>query len=70
MHLPYDLLSDKKLQFARGLKLPTFEFDGEELIKRLCIATENGKIVKYWYPVFPPDSNVEEVLKWLKEGRS
>lgn len=66
VHLPYDLLSDEELKFAEGLNLPTFDYQGTKLIKRLSVAIEGGKIVKYWYPVFPPDANVHEVLKWLK----
>lgn len=66
VHLPYDLLSDEKLEFLKGLNLPSFEYKNMKLIKRLSIAIEDGKIVKYWYPVFPPDSNVNEVLEWLK----
>lgn len=66
IHLPYDLLSDEKLEFLQGLKLPYFEYKGKKLIKRLSVAIEDGKIVKHWYPIFPPDSNVHEVLDWLK----
>lgn len=67
LQLPYDLLSDEKLEFMQGLNLPSFEYKDKKLIKRLSIAVEDGKIVKYWYPVFPPDSNVHGVLTWLKE---
>lgn len=66
VHLPYDLLSDEELKFAEGLKLPLFEYQGSKLIKRLSVAIEDGKIIKWWYPVFPPDSNVYEILEWLK----
>lgn len=69
VRLPYDLLSDEKLAFMEGLNLPWFEYKGKKLIKRLCLATEDGKVVKWWYPIFPPDSNVHEVLEWLKKGR-
>lgn len=66
VHLPYDLLSDEKLEFLDGLKLPYFEYKGKKLIKRLSVAIEDGKVIKHWYPIFPPDSNVHEVLDWLK----
>lgn len=69
VHLPYDLLSDEHHEFMKALNLPSFEYQGKKLIKRLCIATEDGKIVKYWYPIFPPDSNVFQVLEWLKNER-
>ncbi|KAF2128211.1 thioredoxin-like protein [Dothidotthia symphoricarpi CBS 119687] len=65
LHLPYELLSDEKLEFAKALKLPTFEWKGKVLIKRLALAVKDGIVVKVWYPVFPPDSNAREVVKWL-----
>lgn len=65
-HLPYDLLSDEQLEFARALKLPLFKWKGVHLIKRLALAIDDGKIVKVWYPVFPPDKNASEVVEWLE----
>ena len=50
---------------TKALKLPTFEFKGDTLIKRLTLAVEDGKIVAVWYPVFPSDANPGEILKWL-----
>ncbi|KAK7451526.1 hypothetical protein CaCOL14_009485 [Colletotrichum acutatum] len=67
VHLPYDLLSDANLRFATAARLPTFEWKQRKLIKRVTLAIKSGKVVKHWYPVFPPDQNVIEVLKWLKE---
>lgn len=66
IHLPYNILSDEKLELIKVLKLPTFEFDGKTLIKRLTLAVEDGKILHVWYPVFPSDKNAGEVLQWLK----
>ena len=51
---------------VKALKLPTFEFNGLKLIKRLTLAVEDGKIVQVWYPVFPSDRNAGDVLAWLK----
>ena len=65
VHLPYELLSDADLKFTKTLKLPTFEWQGNELIKRLALAVEDGQIIKVWYPVFPPDANAKEVVAWL-----
>jgi peroxiredoxin len=65
LHLTYELLSDERLVFVKALRLPTFEWDGKTLIKRLAIAIEDAKIIHVWYPVFPPDSNAKEVVKWL-----
>jgi peroxiredoxin len=66
LHLPYHLLSDEKLQLAKGMNLPTFEFEGDTRIKRLSLAVQGGKIVKVWYPVFPSSANAQLVLDWLK----
>ncbi|KAK4542818.1 hypothetical protein LTR36_006194 [Oleoguttula mirabilis] len=66
VQLPYQLLSDEKLEMVTALTLPTFEYQGKALIKRLTLAVEDGKIVRVWYPVFPPDKSASEVLEWLK----
>jgi peroxiredoxin len=66
LHLPFELLSDAKLQFATALRLPTFEVDGRTLIKRLTLVLRDGAIRKVFYPVFPPDGHAAEVLVWLR----
>jgi len=68
LRLPFALLSDENLAFTRALRLPTFEFAGMTLIKRLTLIIADGKIIKVFYPVFPPQQNAEEVLAWLSEG--
>jgi peroxiredoxin len=65
LQLPYDLLSDANLEFATALRLPTFAWKGQTLVKRCALAIKNGTITKVWYPVFPPDANAKEVVKWL-----
>jgi peroxiredoxin len=67
LHLPYELLSDEGLDFARTLSLPTFETEGMVLLKRLTMVIDEGRIEKVFYPVFPPDKNAEEVIGWLRE---
>jgi peroxiredoxin len=69
LHLPFELLSDDNLAFAKALGLPTFETDGMTLLKRLTLIIEDGRIEKVFYPVFPPGKNAEEVLSWLREQR-
>jgi peroxiredoxin len=69
LHLPFELLSDEKLAFARALKLPTFDVAGLRLIKRLALIARDGVIVKVFYPVFPPDRNAGDVLAWLIAAR-
>ncbi|MEQ1635992.1 MAG: peroxiredoxin [Methylococcales bacterium] len=70
LHLPFALLSDASLQFAQGLGLPLFEADAMRLIKRVTLIIKDGIIQKYFYPVFPPDKNSEEVLVWLHRHNS
>jgi len=69
VHLQYDLLSDEKLELQSSLKLPIFNWEGKKLIRRLSMAIEGGKVIRWWYPVFPPDKGVEDVIAWLR-GRT
>jgi peroxiredoxin len=65
-HIPFPLLSDGELRLAELLRLPTFAVEGMTLYKRLTFVAEAGRIVKAFYPVFPPDRNATEVLAWLR----
>jgi peroxiredoxin len=74
-HIPFEILSDDRLGLARALSLPTFEYPvagggPTTLIKRMAWYVEGGRIVKVWYPVFPPDKNAETVLAWLDASRA
>jgi len=66
LHLPFELLSDAALQMKHKLHLPTFTISGMELYKRLTFIIRNGRIAKVFYPVFPSDRNVDDVLAWLR----
>jgi peroxiredoxin len=48
------------------MRLPTFQAGGLQLYKRLTFVAEAGRIVKLFYPVFPPDRNADDVLAWLE----
>ena len=65
LHLPFPVLSDEKLEFAKQLNLPVFEVENMKLIKRITLILNDNMIIKYFYPIFPPDKNVEEVIKFL-----
>ena len=65
LHLPFELLSDAGLELAQALRLPMFEVDGMKLIRRLTLIAADGIIGKVFYPVFPPDRNAGDVLRWL-----
>lgn len=64
-HIPFPLLGDDGLRLAAALGLPTFEAGGRTLYRRLTFIAATGRIVKVFYPVFPPDRDAAEVLAWL-----
>jgi peroxiredoxin len=70
LHLPFPLLSDASLAFARALRLPTFAVAGMTLIKRLTLIIADGRIEKVFYPVFPPDKNAGDIIRWLAQHGS
>jgi peroxiredoxin len=63
--IPYPVIGDERLELARRLGLPTFKVGGLTLYKRLALIAERRRVVKVFYPVFPPDRSAEEVLAWL-----
>jgi len=65
LQLPFEVFSDADFALTNALHLPTFEFDGVRLLKRLTLVLSDGKIEKAFYPVFPPDKHPEEVIAWL-----
>ena len=64
--MPFPVMSDPELKLRDTLGLPTFHIEGLELYKRLAFVAESGRIVKVFYPVFPPDRNVQDVLEYLR----
>jgi len=69
LHLPFPILSDADLRFARALSLPTFEVADMTLLKRMVLIIDGGLIAKAFYPVFPPDESAAEVIDWLRSSR-
>ncbi len=65
--LSFELLNDSDFRLTDLLGLPTFEYLGEKMIKRLTIVIRDSVIRKVFYPVFPPDQNVNDVIVWLNE---
>jgi len=63
--LPFEALSDTGHELARALDLPTFTAGGERLYKRLTLIVSGGRIEHAFYPIFPPDEHVAQVLDWL-----
>ncbi len=68
LHLPFEVLSDEDLKLTKKLDLPTLTVNDMTLTKRITLICDEGKIVKVFYPVFPPDKNVDEVINWIKNN--
>ena len=68
-HIHYPVFADPELRLGRALRLPTFEFEGATLYKRITLVVEACAVAKVFYPVFPPDRNAGEVVAWLR-GRA
>jgi peroxiredoxin len=66
--MPFPVVADPELRLGAALDLPTFEIAGLMLYKRLTLVAEDARIVKVFYPVFPPDANAGEVLDYLQAG--
>ena len=66
-HIPYPVIADPERRLGAALHLPTFEFEGMTLYKRLALVAEACAIAKVFYPVFPPNENAAHVVAWLKE---
>ena len=65
-HISYPVIADPERKLAAALALPTFEFEETTLYKRVTLVVEACAIVHVFYPVFPPDQNVNEVVEWLR----
>lgn len=65
LKLPFELLSDAQLELTSAMRLPTFQFEGETLLKRLTLVVLDGRVEHVFYPVFPPDRHAEEVVRHL-----
>ena len=61
------MIADPERRLGAALQLPTFEFEGMTLYKRLALVAEACAIAKVFYPVFPPNENAAHVVAWLKE---
>jgi peroxiredoxin len=64
--LPFAILSDAGYQLCDALRLPTFEVNGQRLLKRLTLIVRDGRIEHVFYPVFPSNENAAEVVRWLR----
>ncbi|MEU0398556.1 MerR family DNA-binding transcriptional regulator [Streptomyces sp. NPDC006208] len=68
LRLPFSMLSDSGFRLAAMLGLPTFEFGGVLLYKRITLVIRDGVIEHVFYPVFPPNEHARQVLRWLQDN--
>jgi len=66
--VPYDVLSDEKLELRAKLNLPMFSINKKNYLKRITLIIEKNIIKKVFYPIYPVDNHIEEILKWLQEN--
>lgn len=66
-HMPYPVVADPELRLHEALQVPLMEIAGMTLYKRLAWISRRRRIVKVFYPVFPPDRNAGDVVAWLRE---
>jgi peroxiredoxin len=64
--MPFPVIADPERRLSAALDLPTFEIAGLTLYKRITLVAEDARIVKVFYPVFPPDANAGDVLDFLR----
>jgi peroxiredoxin len=64
--MPFPVIADPERKLGAALNLPTLEIAGFRLYKRLTLVAENARVVKVFYPVFPPDANAGDVLDYLR----
>ena len=63
--MPFPVIADPERRLGATLRLPTFEIVGLTLYKRITLVAHEARIVKVFYPVFPPDANAGDVLEYL-----
>ena len=68
LNVPYDVLSDEKLELSKELNIPTFSVSSKIFLKRITLIIEKKIIKKVFYPINDINKHIEEVLKWLKEN--
>jgi peroxiredoxin len=64
--MPFPVIADPERRLGAAVRLPTFEIAGLTLYKRITLVAQDARIVKVFYPVFPPDRNAGDVLAYLQ----
>lgn len=64
--ITYPLLSDEGLRFADALRLPRFSTGGVTYLRRLTLLLCDGGIERCIYPVHPPHTHANDVLRQME----
>jgi peroxiredoxin len=60
------LFSDRGLQLAGELELPTFDVEGAHWYQRLMLVTREGRIEKAFFPVASAGRSAAQVITWMR----
>ena len=66
--IQYDVLSDSDYSLMNALSIPNFTNENKIYFKRITLIVEKNIVKKVFYPIFPPNKHINEVLQWLKEN--
>ena len=65
--VPYDVLSDSDYFLMNALNIPYFKYENKIYFKRITLIVEKNIVKKVFYPIFPANKHINEVLEWLKK---
>ena len=68
LQIPYDVVSDQDLKLTFAIKLPIFSINDKKFLKRVTLIIEKSVIKKFFYPIFSPNTHINEVLDWLNKN--
>ena len=66
--IQFDVLSDAKLELKDSLSLPIFSIKNKIYLKRLTLIIEKKIVKKVFYPIYPIEKHVDDIIVWLKEN--
>jgi peroxiredoxin len=68
LKIPYDIVSDQDLLFSSAINLPISSIGKDKFLKRVTLIVEKTIIKKVFYPIYTPQSHIDEVLDWLNKN--
>ncbi len=69
LRLPFPMISDEGFELGDALHLPMIAAPGHDrLYARLTLIVRDGRIEHVFYPIFPPNTHAQQVLRWLTEN--